>query len=176
MPPRHSRPAALATPYLVALLAVVVGATVVGLLADERLALQLALAGVLFATIMLWIVYGAALREARADLTHELALHRRTTRVVEAVTAERDRGRVRHTSTESALREQLGAARAALRGTTAQAERAEAELASLRAPQPESSPASTDADLWEVSDAPTVVTLADRREDRDPPASRARHA
>lgn len=170
MPSRHSRPAVLATPYLVALLVVLLGGVAVGLVADERLALQLALAGVLAATVMVWMVYDAALRETRSDLAHEAAVHGRTTRSLAAITEERDRSRAKQRDAERALEQLADAAELALREATARAERAESGLLA----RPTAPASASPEDIWTSVDAPTVVTLANRREDRpdsDEPAA-----
>jgi hypothetical protein len=97
--------------------------------------MQLAIAGALSASFMIWSVYDSALREARADYGHERTLHSRSL----GAAADEIRAHLREIA---ALRLQV--------------ERLERELVEARA-----------TEMWaDLSDAPTVVDMANRREGR----------
>ncbi len=69
MPPssRHGRQPTFSKPIATVFWLVALGVVAVALLAEQRLAIQLAVAGALSASFMIWSVYDSALREARAD-------------------------------------------------------------------------------------------------------------
>jgi hypothetical protein len=145
MPPssRHGRQPTFTKPIATVFWLVAVGVVAVALLAEQRLAMQLAIAGALSASFMIWSVYDSALREARADYGHERTLHARS------VGAAADEIRARDHEVA-----RLGA----------QVERLERELAQATA----TIAARDDVpDLWsDLADAPTIVDFANRREAR----------
>jgi choline-glycine betaine transporter len=132
---RHGRQPTFSKPIATVFWLVALGVVAVALLAEQRLAMQLAIAGALSASFMIWSVYDSALREARSDYAHERTLHSRSV----GAAAEQARANEREI--------------AALR---AQVERLERELAEA-----------TTGDLWsDLSEAPTIVDMANRREAR----------
>ena len=144
MPPssRHGRQPTFSKPIATAFWLVVVGVAAVTLLADQRLAIQLAVAGALSSSFMIWSVYDSALREARADYGHERTQHARS------VGAAADDARTRERS---------------VAGLQARVDQLERELLEARAV-----PASTDdPEMWsDLSEAPTIVDMAVRRHAR----------
>ena len=82
MPPssRHGRQPTFSKPIATVFWLVAIGVVAVALLAEQRLAIQLAVAGALSASFMIWSVYDSALREARAEYGHERTLHARSAR------------------------------------------------------------------------------------------------
>jgi len=116
MPPssRHGRQPTFSKPIATVFWLVAVGVVAVGLLAEQRLAMQLAIAGALSASIMIWSVYDAALRQARADYGHERTLHARSAGAAAEVT----RGHERE-----------------IRSLRAQVNQLEQELAEAKAPE-----------------------------------------
>jgi hypothetical protein len=137
MPPssRHGRQPTFSKAIAVAFWLVVLGVVAVALLAEQRLAMQLAIAGALSASFVIWSVYDSALREARADHGHERTLHSRSV---------------------GAAAEQIRAKEREIAGLRARVEQLEQERA-----------AATASELWsELSEAPTIVDMANRRETR----------
>ena len=137
MPPssRHGRQPTFTKPVATVFWLVALGVVAVALLAEQRLAMQLAVAGALSASFMIWSVYDSALREARKDYGHERALHSRSV---------------------GAAADELRARDREIAGLQVKVERLERELAQVRA-----------AEMWsDLSDAPTIVDMANRREGR----------
>ena len=146
MPPssRHGRRPTFTRPIATVFWLVALGVVAVALLAEQRLAMQLAIAGALSASFMIWSVYDSALREARRDYGHERTLHARS------VGAAADEIR-EHQHEIASLRVKV--------------DRLERELADATA---EAAAARSDApELWsDLSEAPTIVDIANRREAR----------
>lgn len=144
MPPssRHGRLPTFGKPIATVFWLVVVGVVAVTLLADQRLAIQLAVAGALSASLMIWSVYDTALREARSDHGHEHTLHART------VGAAAEKSRTQERTITS------------LQNRVDQLERDLVEANAVRV--------TTDStDLWsDLSEAPTIVDMANRRHAR----------
>ena len=137
MPPssRHGRQPTFSKPIATVFWLVAFGVIAVALLAEQRLAMQLAVAGALSASVMIWSVYDSALREARADYGHERTLHSRSL---------------------GAAAEEIRAHEREIAQLRAKVARLEQELAHVNA-----------NDMWpDLSDAPTIIDMANRREGR----------
>ena len=137
MPPssRHGRQPTFSKPITAVFWLVVLGVVAVALLAEERLAMQFAIAGALSASFMVWSVYVPALREARADYGHERTLHAKSL---------------------GAAAEEIRAHEREITALRIRVERLERELAEARTPE-----------MWsDLSEAPTIVDMANRREGR----------
>jgi len=145
MPPssRHGRQPTFTKPIAAVFWLVALGVVAVAVLAEQRLAMQLAIAGAWSASLMIWSVYDAALREARKESSHERALHARSV----GAAADEARAYAREV--------------AALRGRITELQR---QLVEAKASGPVTSPEA--AAMWDLSDAPTVVDMANRREGR----------
>jgi hypothetical protein len=147
MPPssRHGRQPTFTKPIATVFWLVALGVVAVALLAEQQLAMQLAIAGALSASFMIWSVYDSALREARSDYGHERTLHARSVGAAADEIREHqheiDSLRVRVDRLERELADAIAVAAAAARSD---------------APE-----------LWsDLSEAPTIVDIANRREGR----------
>lgn len=156
MPPsRHGRQSTFSKPILMIFWATLVGVVGVTALSSEALALRLATLGSLCLSLMIWSVYRPAVFEARLETQHERTLHARSN----GEAAEQRRTVEREVV---ALRARVG--------------QLEHELLTAREAVVTAIQAARHAgdDMWaDMSEAPTVVHFANRREQRAADAVKA---